>query len=105
MQTGRHGKNRSPSGCSKTMRGFIQAWQERFETDLGLAPASKLRREIALKALVKTWPALPSLDVGRISESDCRKWAMKAFREGTGFIAPGAKTTRRGMSPSAFNKC
>ena len=87
------------------MLRFIETWRERFETDLSLAPASKLRREIALKALLKTWPPLPSLDVRRISESDCRKWAMKAFREGTGFIAPGAKTKRKGMSPSAFNKC
>jgi integrase len=88
-----------------TMQSFIEAWRERSENDLGLAPASKLRREIALKALLKTWPGLSALDPGRISESDCLRWAAGAFRRGTGFVAPGARTVRMGMSPSAFNKC
>jgi integrase len=87
------------------MSRFIRAWQERYENDLSLAPASKLRREIALKALLKTWPDLPSLEAGRIGEDDCRQWAVKAFRTGTGFVAPGARTASKGMSPSAFNKC
>jgi integrase len=87
------------------MLRFIKAWQERFENDLSLAPASKLRREIALKAILKTWPGFAFLDAGRVSDSDCQRWAIKAFREGTGFIAPGVKMTRRGMSASAFNKC
>ncbi len=87
------------------MQCLIQAWQEQFENDLSLAPATKLRRQIALKALLKTWPGLYFMDASQISDSDCRQWAMKAFREGTGFIAPGARTKRRGMSPSAFNKC
>jgi integrase len=87
------------------MLRFIREWQERFENDLSLAPASKLRREIALKALLKTWPGFAFLDAGGVSDSDCQRWAIKAFREGTGFIAPGVKMTRRGMSASAFNKC
>ena len=94
-----------PDEKAKRVLHLIESWRERFETDLSLAPASKLRREITLKALLKTWPALPSLKVEQVTESECRRWAIRAFREGTGFIAPGAKTRRRGMSPSAFNKC
>jgi len=105
METSTGSKPRERGSSPIRMPGFIRAWRERFETDLSLAPASKLRREIALKALLKTWPELPSLKIRTITESDCRRWAIKAFREGTGFIAPGAKTTRVGMSPSAFNKC
>lgn len=84
---------------------FILAWRERTESDLSLAPATKLRREIAIKALFKTWPGLARRDVRQINASDCQKWAVMAFRKGTGFVAPHAKTPRIGMSPSAFNKC
>jgi integrase len=87
------------------MGSFVEAWRERFENDLSLAPNSKLRREIALKALLKTWPGFPEMDARQVGELDCQRWATKAFREGTGFIAPGAKAKRRGMSASAFNKC
>ena len=105
MKVGPTKTKRRPGKASRPMARFIRAWQERYENDLSLAPASKLRREIALKALVKTWPGLPGRDAPGISEADCRQWAMHAFRTGTGFIAPGVKTVRKGMSPSAFNKC
>jgi integrase len=88
-----------------TIQAFIEAWRERVDNDLALAPASKLRREIALKALIKTWPEFPGLDPTAIRESDCLRWATGAYRRGTGFVAPGARTARVGMSPSAFNKC
>jgi integrase len=93
------------SDPAPTLLDFIQSWQERTENDLSLAPGSKLRRDIALKALLKTWPGLASLDPRLIREADCRRWAVNAFRDGTGFVAPRARTRRRGMSPSAFNKC
>jgi hypothetical protein len=66
---------------------------------------SKLRREIAVKAILKTWPELATRDVRRLTPTDCQTWAARALREGTGFVAPNAKTIRQGMSSSAFNKC
>ena len=72
---------------------------------MSLAAGSKLRREIAIKALLKTWPDLAGRDARRISTTDCQMWTMRALREGTGFVAPNAKTVRKGMSASAFNKC
>ena len=49
-------------------------------------------------------PLLTARDIRRLTASDCRAWAAKALREGTGFIAPNAKMKRSGMSASAFNK-
>jgi integrase len=84
---------------------FIAIYLERTKCDPSLAPNSKLRREIAVKAIIKTWPALPSRDARRLSISECQTWAAKAAAQGTGFIAPNAKTVRTGMSVSAYNKC
>lgn len=73
--------------------------------DPSISPATKARRLISIKALRKTWPTLESRDIRRITANDCKSWATTALREGTGFVAPKAKATRRGMSASAFNKC
>ncbi|HTO05112.1 MAG TPA: site-specific integrase [Opitutus sp.] len=71
-----------------------------------MAPATKSRRETAVKALLKTWPDLPSRDARRVTATDAQQWGAKALREGTGFIAPNAKkVVGKGMSPSAFNHC
>jgi integrase len=70
-----------------------------------LAPNSRLRREITVKALRKTWPGLVAFDVRRLSLDDCQAWSVRALREGTGFVAPNTRTVRKGMSVSAFNKC
>jgi integrase len=84
---------------------FIGIHLERTSLDSSLAPNSKLRREITVKAILKTWTDLASLDARRVSPLECQSWGARAFREGTGFVAPNAKTTRKGMSVSAFNKC
>jgi integrase len=70
-----------------------------------LSPATKLRREIAVKALLKTWKGFECCDVRRITATDCQQWADHAQKTGTGFVAPKAKTVRVGMSASAYNKC
>ncbi len=84
---------------------FIAAFLERTMLDISLAPNTRLRREITVKAIVKTWADLPGRDAGRVTPTDCLSWAARAFTEGTGFVAPNARTVRRGMSVSAYNKC
>jgi integrase len=84
---------------------FLAIHRTNTANDPGLSPATKSRREIAIKALLKTWPDLPQRDARRVTPADAEAWAARALREGTGFVAPGAKTVRRGMSASAFNKC
>lgn len=83
---------------------FIAIFRQRTADDPQLAPNSKLRREISIKAVLTTWPDLPQRDVRRVTTNDCRAWAAGALRKGTGFVAPKVKTVRTGMSGSAFNK-
>ena len=84
---------------------FIRIYVERTHLDSSLAPNSKLRRNIAVKAILKTWADLPERDARRVTVPDCQSWAARALREGTGFVAPNARTVRTGMSVSAYNKC
>jgi integrase len=84
---------------------FVAAQRERTSQDPFLKPSTQYRREIATKALLKTWPGLGESDVRRITAADCQRWSRSALQVGTGFVAPKAKTVRMGMSPSSFNKC
>jgi len=94
-----------PDGGETTLGRFIDIHLSRTKHDASLQPATKLRREIAVKALLKTWPGLRERDARRITPQECRQWASRALAQGTGFVAPKAKTVRKGMSASAFNKC
>jgi integrase len=94
-----------PQGGETMVKRFIDIYLARTKDDSALRPATKSRREIAVKAILKTWRDLPLRDARRVTPTDCRQWAASALREGTGFVAPKAKTIRRSMSASAFNKC
>jgi integrase len=84
---------------------FIDRYLAQSARDPFLKPATKLRREIAVKALRKTWPGLDRRDPAGITRADCQQWGASALARGTGFVAPRARTRRVGMSASAFNKC
>lgn len=94
-----------PKGGETTVERFINIYLAQTRDDPALRPATKSRREIAVKAILKTWRDLPLRDARRVTPTDCRQWAASALRNGTGFVAPKAKTVRKGMSSSAFNKC
>ena len=94
-----------PGGGETNVERFIGIYRARTKENSALQPSSKLRHEIAIKAVLKTWPGLPQRDARRVTPQDCRHWAASALREGTGFVAPNAKAKRKGMSASAFNKC
>jgi integrase len=98
-------EDESGKGDETHVGRFAAVYLQRTTNNASLAAGTKLRREIAVKALLKTWPELAERDVRRLTPTDCQTWAAKALREGTGFIAPKVKTVRKGMSPSAFNKC
>ena len=99
------GNTAATKGEEASMTRFIAICRQRTENDSSLARATKTRRETAMKAIMKTWPDLASRDVRRVTPTDCQQWAIRALREGTGFVAPKAKTVRKGMSPGAVNKC
>jgi integrase len=94
-----------PQGGETTVERFINIYLMRTKNNPALRPATKSRREIAVKAILKTWRDLSLRDARRITPTDCQHWAASALREGTGFVAPKAKIIRKGMSASAFNKC
>ncbi len=98
------GESRTTGLDEMAVSHFIRIFQQRTEHDVSIAPATRERRGTAIKAVVTTWPDLPGRDIRRVNAPDCRAWAAKALREGTGFIAPNVKTKRAGMSASAFNK-
>lgn len=87
-----------------TVARSIAVFRERTRLDPSLAPRTRERRESCVKALLKTWPELPARDIRRVTVAECREWAARTMREGTGFVAPRAKTKRTGMSASSFNK-
>jgi integrase len=99
-----HGEAQAAGTDEMTIQHFIGIYRERTHHDASIKSASKERRDTAIKAVVTTWPELPGRDIRRLTGIDCREWAAKALREGTGFIAPNVKTKRKGMSASAFNK-
>ena len=94
-----------PQGGETTVERFIAIYLARTKNDSALRPSTKTRHETAVKAILKTWRDLPLRDARRVTPTDCQQWATSALREGTGFVAPNAKTTRKGMSASSFNKC
>lgn len=87
------------------MSHFIELHRAAIKANDELAPATKSRKDIAVKALLKTWPKLLNIQANRVTEAACLEWAKRARRDGTGFVAPMAKTIRSGMSTAAFNKC
>lgn len=93
------------NGNETNVGRFVAIYRQRTQHNASLSAGTKLRREIAIKAVLKTWPDLAERDARRLTPTDCQAWAAKALREGTGFIAPNVKTVRKGMSPSAFNQC
>ena len=98
------GDSRAAGADEMAVGHFIGIFRERTKHDASLAPATRERRDTAIKAVTTTWPELVGRDIRRITPPDCRVWAGTALREGTGFIAPNVKTKRKGMSASAFNK-
>lgn len=104
---GRLAKGRNFEGADDETKVafYIKCFSAKLDNDSTLKESSRSRTKDSIKTLVKTWPDLPTTDVRDVTEADCRAWAKRALKEGTGFIAPNAKTVRKGMSVSNYNKC
>lgn len=98
------GESKTAGADEMAVGHFIGIYRERTKNDSSVAPATRERRDTAIKAVTTTWPELSARDIRRVTPPECRTWAASALREGTGFIAPNVKTKRRGMSASSFNK-
>lgn len=84
---------------------FVVFYTASVESSRHLKPASKARALDSVKTLVRSWPDLPRRDVRRVTTADCNKWANEAMMKFERPAAPNAKTIRRGMAASTFNKC
>ncbi|MBI5800164.1 MAG: site-specific integrase [Verrucomicrobia bacterium] len=87
------------------MARFIVFYTSSVENNRRLKPPSKSRALDTVKTLVRSWPDLPNRDVRRLTVADCNKWANDALRSFERPAAPNAKTIRKGMAASSFNKC
>jgi site-specific recombinase XerD len=55
----------------------IQAYREDLKLRVGIKESTRQFYEWSLKAIIKTWPELSSVDVRHITHKDCKEWAKK----------------------------
>jgi integrase len=87
-----------------TMREFFEVYRERSESNPDIRPATVTARQSGIKRVVKTWSGLEDLEPSQVTPAAVRAWADRLKRDGTSYTPPGAKTVRRGNSPSAVNQ-
>ena len=58
----------------------------------------------SIKRLRSTWPELEDLTPLDVSYDDIKKWVDRLKKNGTGFVAPGAKNGLKGNSSSTINR-
>jgi integrase len=67
---------RATSTLSKmTFGDATESYRQQLEANPALKPSAKLYRRKCIDALLKSWPGLSDIDVRKISERDCRRWA------------------------------
>jgi hypothetical protein len=59
-----------PQGGETTVERFINIYLVRTKNDPALRPATRVRRETAVKAILKTWCDLPLRDARRVTPTD-----------------------------------
>jgi integrase len=88
-----------------TVGGAIAAFLEETNKNLELKPRTKSYHAEVVKAIGKTWPGLDEREVRSISQKECKAWANRLRKHGTGFQAKGTKAPRKGISSSRYNAC
>jgi len=68
----------------------VQIFKSQTEDSKLLKPSAKLYRAEAVTSILKSWPGLESLDVRKISASDCNSWAAKFSNQYSGTRFNGA---------------
>jgi integrase len=60
-----------------TFSQALQIYLESVDANVSLKPSTKHYRKFVSKSIVKTWPSVEVLDIRKISERDCQKWASQ----------------------------
>ncbi len=55
----------------------IESFRQNLKLRVGIKETTRQFYEWSLKAILKTWPELPDLDVQDITPRDCKEWAKK----------------------------
>jgi integrase len=58
-----------------TFADALAIFRQRVQGDQSLKPRTKEHREERIRAILKTWPALETMDVRKITKQDCLVWA------------------------------
>jgi len=64
-----------------TLANAADVFKTQTETNLRLKPTSKKYRAELVKSLFKTWPQISDTDVRKITDSQCKEWAVRFGRE------------------------
>jgi integrase len=87
-----------------TFGDCVQIFKTQTEDSKLLKPSAKLYRAEAVTSILKSWPELESLDVRKISASDCNSWAAKFSNQYSGTRFNGAVGVLRAVFKIA-NEC
>jgi len=91
---------RAVASGSFTVGDAMELYRQRIVTS-NKRPNTKEFYLKGIKSVQRTWPALASLSINRVSRTSIEEWLRKITLNGTGFLPPGAKgSSNAGNSPS-----
>ncbi len=88
----------------ETFGSLFDEYKEKTRLDQDISRATKQGRVYAIKRIVKTLPGIEgkkpmNLEIGEVVE-----WIRRLKADGTNFVAPGAKSARKGNSAYTVNR-
>ena len=92
------------SAGKATVGQLVEIYRQQTESNGDLRGSTKTARFTSIKKVLKTWPGLEDLAPAQVTPAAVQKWAARFKQEGTGFVAPGSKTVRKGNSASSVNR-
>jgi integrase len=90
-----------------TMGELAKIYTAQLEGNPSIGPKTRTRYKQHLAAVLKTWPEFASMKPDRLTKDDVMAWRNRIAKDGTGWIAPGAKgrsTANDGSSAGGINK-
>ena len=100
----RRGSRNAVEAGAGTVADLMAVYEERTKANADLRPSSIASRLVALKKVRKTWPGLAALKPSQVTHPAVAAWVSRFKAEGTGYVAPGARTAVRGNSPTSVNR-
>jgi len=80
----------SASKGRMTFGDCVEIFKTQTDTSNLIKPSAKAYRGEVIRSILKTWPALETLDIRKISVNDCNNWAAKFSNQYSGTRYNGA---------------